>query len=126
VQGSQGIPLQPGSMLWLIQRDFLQGKTVQQLVGEALAPVPNPQHDKDITELNKIRASLSTIASNSTGTGVWHQLVAFPGSSSSSSSRRRGTTDARVTHCILLIVFMHCAMIRKSWLTAALQEQVCL
>jgi hypothetical protein len=102
VQGSQGIPLQPGSMLWLIQRDFLQGKTVQQLVGEALAPEHNPQHDKDITELNKIRASLSTIASNSTGTGVWHQLAVFPGSSSS-SSKRRGMTDARVTHCMLLI-----------------------
>lgn len=34
---------QPGSMLWLIQRDFLQGAGAQQAVEEALAVVPNPQ-----------------------------------------------------------------------------------
>ena len=29
-------------MLWLIQRDFLEGKTVGQMVSEALSEVPNP------------------------------------------------------------------------------------
>lgn len=54
-------------MLWVIQRDFLQGKTVQQLVADALAPVTNPQNDKAIAETNRIRASLTSIAKNSTG-----------------------------------------------------------
>lgn len=67
VQGSQGVPVQPGSMLWLIQRDFLEGKSVQQLVKDALAPVPNPSHDMELDALNKIRASLASIAGNSTG-----------------------------------------------------------
>lgn len=67
LQSSASIPFEPGSMLWVIQRDFLQGKSVQQLVHDALAPVPNPQHDKAIEETNSIRASLSSIAKNSTG-----------------------------------------------------------
>jgi hypothetical protein len=54
-------------MLWVIQRDFLQGKSVQQLVADALAPVPNQQKDKAIAETNNIRASLASIARNSTG-----------------------------------------------------------
>lgn len=54
-------------MLWVIQRDFLQGKSVQQLVNDALAPVSNPQNDKAIAETNNIRASLASIAKNSTG-----------------------------------------------------------
>jgi hypothetical protein len=37
-------------MLWLIQRDFLEGKTVQQMVAEALARVPNPSQDPDIAQ----------------------------------------------------------------------------
>lgn len=54
-------------MLWVIQRDFLQGKSVQQLVKDALAPVPNPSKDKAIADTNAIRASLTSIARNSTG-----------------------------------------------------------
>lgn len=54
-------------MLWVIQRDFLQGKSVQQLVTDALAPVPNPHKDQAIAETNNIRASLASIARNSTG-----------------------------------------------------------
>ncbi len=38
-------------MLWLIQRDFLEGKTVQQMVSEALAPVSNPSRDPDIAQV---------------------------------------------------------------------------
>lgn len=66
-RGSAGAPLAPGRMLWVIQRDFLQGKGVQQVVNEALAPVPNPEGDKELEELNKIRSSLTAIAGNSTG-----------------------------------------------------------
>ena len=39
-------------MLWLIQRDFLQGKTVQDMVTEALLPVANPYEDQDIAQVN--------------------------------------------------------------------------
>ena len=38
-------------MLWLIQRDFLEGKTVQQMVSEALLPVANPFEDQDIAQV---------------------------------------------------------------------------
>ena len=37
-------------MLWLIQRDFLEGTTVQQMVKAALEPVDNPNKDIDIDE----------------------------------------------------------------------------
>lgn len=47
--------LDPGSMMWLIQRDFLQGKSAEQLVHDVLAPVPNPHGEKDIDNLNAIR-----------------------------------------------------------------------
>ena len=57
----------PGAMLWLIQRDFLQGKSAADLVAQVLKPVPNPNHDLDVNQLNEIRNSLSTIATNSTG-----------------------------------------------------------
>jgi hypothetical protein len=67
LQNDVAVPVEPGSMLWVIQRDFLQGKSVQQLVNDALAPVSNPQNDKAIAETNNIRASLASIAKNSTG-----------------------------------------------------------
>ena len=38
-------------MLWLIQRDFLEGQSVQQMVNAALEPVPNPGHDADIDQV---------------------------------------------------------------------------
>ncbi len=38
-------------MLWLIQRDFLEGKTVQAMVSEALMPVANPYEDQDIAQV---------------------------------------------------------------------------
>jgi len=37
----QDVAFEPAKLLWLIQRDFLQGKYVQQMVGEALQRVPN-------------------------------------------------------------------------------------
>ena len=52
VQGGGGSsPVEPGNMLWLIQRDFLEGKTVQAMVSEALQPVPNPEQDQDIAQV---------------------------------------------------------------------------
>ena len=38
-------------MLWLIQRDFLEGLTVQQMVNSALEPVSNPTRDADIEQV---------------------------------------------------------------------------
>ena len=51
MQGKRRAPLAPANMLWLIQRDFLEGKTVQAMVKEALEPVPNPEHDTDIDQV---------------------------------------------------------------------------
>lgn len=73
VQGGGGSsPVEPGNMLWLIQRDFLEGKTVQDMVSEALQPVANPYEDQDIAQVNKIRQSLRLVARNSTAFGL-HQ-----------------------------------------------------
>ena len=52
MQGKQRAPLAPATMLWLIQRDFLEGKTVQAMVKEALEPVPNTNHDLDIDQVS--------------------------------------------------------------------------
>ncbi|CAD7701518.1 unnamed protein product [Ostreobium quekettii] len=67
---SNHLLVEPGSMIWLIQRDFLTGKTVQQMVDESLAQVDNPYHDKDIDQINRIRKSLSLVARNSTAFGL--------------------------------------------------------
>ena len=49
------------NMLWLIQRDFLEGKTVQQMVSEALSAVPNPSRNPDIAQvLLTLRSCSST------------------------------------------------------------------
>lgn len=50
--------LQLAGLLWLIQRDFLEGTTVQELVHDALAEKPNSSGDKNIAALNKVRQSL--------------------------------------------------------------------
>ncbi len=44
-------PVEAPNMLWLIQRDFLEGKTVQQMVSEALSEVPNPTRNVDIAQV---------------------------------------------------------------------------
>jgi len=46
------------SLLWLIQRDFLEGKTVKEVVRQALSQVPNPSGDKHIAALNSVRTAL--------------------------------------------------------------------
>jgi hypothetical protein len=49
-QGGASSAIEPGSMLWLIQRDFLEGKSVEAMVKESLAPVANPHGDRDISQ----------------------------------------------------------------------------
>ena len=51
--------VQLANLLWLIQRDFLEGKTVKQLVDNALKDVANPSLDKHITALNKVSVTRS-------------------------------------------------------------------
>ncbi|KAK7345877.1 hypothetical protein VNO77_16490 [Canavalia gladiata] len=62
----QDIAFEPAKLLWLIQRDFLQGKSVQQMVNEALRRVPNTDGDKNIDMVNQIRDSLAIMGDNST------------------------------------------------------------
>jgi hypothetical protein len=52
----QDVAFEPAKLLWLIQRDFLQGKSVQQMVDEALQRVPNNNGDKYIDEVQLVRA----------------------------------------------------------------------
>lgn len=49
-QGGSAGAVEPANMLWLIQRDFLEGKTVGAMLAEALATVPNPTHDANIDQ----------------------------------------------------------------------------
>lgn len=62
----QDVAFEPARLLWLIQRDFLQGKSVQELVNEALRRVPNADGDKNIDMVNQIRESLAIMGDNST------------------------------------------------------------
>lgn len=51
LQASKASPMEAANMLWLIQRDFLEGQSVQQMVDTALKPVPNPNKDGDIEQV---------------------------------------------------------------------------
>ncbi|XP_044487694.1 guanylate-binding protein 4-like isoform X2 [Mangifera indica] len=62
----QDVAFEPAKLLWLIQRDFLQGKSVQEMVHEALRRVPNDNGDKNIDQVNQIRDSLAVMGGNST------------------------------------------------------------
>ncbi|GAV81034.1 GBP domain-containing protein/GBP_C domain-containing protein [Cephalotus follicularis] len=62
----QDVAFVPAKLLWLIQRDFLQGKSVQEMVDEALQHVPNNDGDKNIDQVNQIRDSLAVMGDNST------------------------------------------------------------
>ncbi|CAI8584560.1 unnamed protein product [Vicia faba] len=62
----QDVAFEPAKLLWLIQRDFLQGKSVQQMVDEALRQVPNTGRDRNIDMINQIRDSLAIMGDNST------------------------------------------------------------
>ncbi|KAL4200078.1 hypothetical protein AMTRI_Chr03g54600 [Amborella trichopoda] len=62
----QDVAFEPAKLLWLIQRDFLEGKSVQEMVNEALRLVPNHSGDKNINQVNQIRESLAIMGDNST------------------------------------------------------------
>nr|DAD19707.1 TPA_asm: hypothetical protein HUJ06_021170 [Nelumbo nucifera] len=62
----QDVAFEPAKLLWLIQRDFLQGKSVQQMVNEALQQVPNNDGDRNLDQVNQIRESLAIMGDNST------------------------------------------------------------
>ncbi|XP_010554459.1 PREDICTED: guanylate-binding protein 7-like isoform X2 [Tarenaya hassleriana] len=62
----QDVAFEPAKLLWLIQRDFLQGKSVQEMVDQALRRVPNTEGDKNIDQVNQIRESLARMGDNST------------------------------------------------------------
>ncbi|KAL5702149.1 hypothetical protein ACHQM5_027399 [Ranunculus cassubicifolius] len=62
----QDVAFEPAKLLWLIQRDFLQGKSVQEMVNEALQLVPNRDDDRNIDQVNQIRESLAIMGNNST------------------------------------------------------------
>ncbi|XP_052170047.1 uncharacterized protein LOC127786593 [Diospyros lotus] len=62
----QDVAFEPAKLLWLIQRDFLQGKSVKEMVDEALRHVPNSDGDKNIDQVNQIRDSLAIMGDNST------------------------------------------------------------
>jgi hypothetical protein len=48
----------PPSLLWLIQRDFLQGAGAAEHVAQSLRPVPNPTDDEHVARLNAIREAV--------------------------------------------------------------------
>ena len=50
----------PPALLWLVQRDFLQGSSVESYLREALKQQAHPEHDEHGHQLNAIRAQLST------------------------------------------------------------------
>ncbi|KAG8389279.1 hypothetical protein BUALT_Bualt02G0212400 [Buddleja alternifolia] len=62
----QDVAFEPAKLLWLIQRDFLQGKSVKEMVDEALQHVPNSDGNKNIDQVNEIRDSLAIMGDNST------------------------------------------------------------
>ncbi|KAI3829718.1 hypothetical protein L1987_03846 [Smallanthus sonchifolius] len=54
----QDVAFVPAKLLWLIQRDFLQGKSVKEMVDEALRHVPNSNGDKNIDQPHLQRTKL--------------------------------------------------------------------
>ncbi|XRB05729.1 GB1/RHD3-type G domain-containing protein [Pycnococcus provasolii] len=65
---SKGFP--PGTLYWLIQRDFLEGSTVQQAVDTALAKHANPDNNRDLAQLNDVRLSLRSLGWEHIGRGL--------------------------------------------------------
>ena len=59
VKASRQVDWRPPAMLWLVQRDFLQGGSVDEYLKEALKPVAASANDEHATRLNTIRQVLS-------------------------------------------------------------------
>ncbi|KAL6192863.1 hypothetical protein ACLB2K_033949 [Fragaria x ananassa] len=66
VQKGPDVPFEPTKLLWLIQREFLEGKSVQEVVHDALLSVPNYNGNKNIDMVNQIRDSLAIMGNNTT------------------------------------------------------------
>ncbi|KAJ8513040.1 hypothetical protein OPV22_003474 [Ensete ventricosum] len=64
------VAFKPAKLLWLIQRDFLEGCSVQEMVDEALRPVPNESGDENINKVNNIRKSLAIMANDISAFGL--------------------------------------------------------
>ncbi|KAK9868066.1 hypothetical protein WJX84_001038 [Apatococcus fuscideae] len=69
-QGAEKAPMDAANMLWLIQRDFLEGASLQAMLAQALSAVDNPAKDRDIEQVNRIRQSLQVMAANSSTFGL--------------------------------------------------------
>ena len=54
-------PMDTANMLWLIQRDFLEGQPVQQMLAAALQPVANPSNDADIEQARQSSCSINPL-----------------------------------------------------------------
>lgn len=70
MQGGAAGAVESANMLWLIQRDFLEGKTVAAMLAEALAVVPNPTRDPDIDQVTGIVMSAAPVACGLVYSGV--------------------------------------------------------
>ena len=57
-------------LLWLIQRDFLQGQSVGAMLEGALQPVPNAGGDHHVERLNSVRGALRSYAQNYSAFGL--------------------------------------------------------
>ena len=57
----------PPALLWLVQRDFLQGSTVDEYLAEALKPVGHAASDEHGERLNAIRETLANFGGGGGG-----------------------------------------------------------
>ena len=63
----QGSTWMPPALLWLVQRDFLEGSTVDAYLRAALKQQEHPPSDEHGQQLNAIRAQLSTFEGEGSG-----------------------------------------------------------
>lgn len=78
--GDSNNGLEAGNMLWLIQRDFLQGKTVGAMVNDALALQPNPHGDRDIDQVGNLAMYESLARLLGGQAGPWNSIRGGSGS----------------------------------------------
>ena len=72
LQGKEKAPMDAANMLWLIQRDFLEGASLQAMLTQALSPVDNPAKDHDIEQvstLQQLHVVPATMSMSRSGTG---------------------------------------------------------
>ena len=69
-ESENGKAFPPGALYWLIQRDFLEGSTVQEAVDGALAEHANSDNNRDIAQLNNVRKGLRDLGWEHIGRGL--------------------------------------------------------